>query len=293
MSGAPEHFAAIEADWRPGPVEAAEFVTAAPVRALAGLFDQPVPALGVGDPLPPLWHWLYMLDRPAQADLGEDGHPRDGGLFLPPLPDRRRMFGGGRLEFRAPIRVGDLLTRRSEVASVRARHGGSGWLLLVTVRHDYLVDGEIRTVEEQDLVYKQAGIAPVPEPAGEAVPAAPTEVPTAPWTFTLRPDPTLLFRFSALTYNAHRIHYDRDYARDVEGYPDLVVHGPLLALSLLELPRRCAPERAVAAFTFRSRAPLFASRDIEVTGVPEGDRAVFSAGLPGSAPGITASMTLR
>ncbi|TFV31275.1 hypothetical protein E4K10_00640 [Streptomyces sp. T1317-0309] len=179
MSGAPEHFAAVEADWRPGPVEAAEFVTAAPVRALAGLFDQPVPALGVGDPLPPLWHWLYVLDRPAQADLGEDGHPRDGGLFLPPLPDRRRMFGGGRLEFRAPIRVGDLLTRRSEVASVRARHGGSGWLLLVTVRHDYLVDGEIRTVEEQDLVYKQAGIAPVPEPAGEAVPAAPAEVPTA------------------------------------------------------------------------------------------------------------------
>ncbi|MGW4658435.1 hypothetical protein ACWEP2_29505 [Streptomyces sp. NPDC004279] len=93
MSGAPEHFAAIEADWRPGPVEAAEFVTAAPVRALAGLFDQPVPALGVGDPLPPLWHWLYVLDRPAQADLGEDAHPRDGGLFLPPLPDRRRMFG--------------------------------------------------------------------------------------------------------------------------------------------------------------------------------------------------------
>ncbi|MET8637783.1 MaoC family dehydratase N-terminal domain-containing protein [Streptomyces sp. NPDC004680] len=293
MSSAPEHFAAVEADWRPEPVEATEFVTAAPVRALAGLFDQPVPALGVGDPLPPLWHWLYVLDRPAQADLGEDGHPRDGGHFLPPLPDRRRMFGGGRLEFRAPIRIGDLLTRRSEVARVRVRHGGSGWLLLATVRHEYVVHGEIRTVEEQDLVYRQTGGAPAPEPVGEAVPAAPTAVPGGPWSFTLRPDPTLLFRFSALTYNAHRIHYDRDYVRDVEGYPDLVVHGPLLALSLLELPRRWAPERAVTAFAFRSRAPLFAPRDIEVTGVPEGDRVVLSAGLPGAAPGMTASATLR
>ncbi|MEV6110755.1 MaoC family dehydratase N-terminal domain-containing protein [Streptomyces sp. NPDC051940] len=285
----PELFAAIERDWRPGPVENSEFVTAAPAKAFAGVLDQQAPSTGVGDALPPLWHWLYLLDRPAQSDLGEDGHPRQGGLFLPPLPDRRRMFGGGRLEFRAPIRIGDLLTRRSEIADLRVRRGGSGWLLLVTVRHVYLVDGEVRTVEEQDLVYKQ----PDPAQAAARIPDTAEPGPAASWSYVLRPDPTLLFRFSALTYNAHRIHYDRDYATGVEGYPDLVVHGPLLALSLLELPRRFAPDRTVASFAFRSRAPLFAPEEIVVSGFPEDDRAVLTAGRPGAAPGITATVTLN
>ncbi|MFI0961257.1 MaoC family dehydratase N-terminal domain-containing protein [Streptomyces sp. NPDC021080] len=289
----PELFAKIETEWRPEPVETTEFVATGPARALAGVFDQPDSMFSVGDVLPPLWHWLHLLDRPAQAELGEDGHPREGGLFLPPLPDRRRMFGGGRLEFREPIRIGDLLTRRSEVASVRVRRGGSGWLLLVTVRQEYLVDGEIRTVEEQDIVYKQADAVPgsVAKPT-----AAPAEAPAGPWSFALRPDPTLLFRFSALTYNAHRIHYDRGYVREVEGYPDLVVHGPLLALALLELPRRFAPERQVATFAFRSRAPLFAPDEILVTGGPDDSdpyRAVMRAGRPGSAAGITATVTFR
>ncbi|WP_037823499.1 FAS1-like dehydratase domain-containing protein [Streptomyces sp. NRRL B-24720] len=290
MSGkAPEAFAKIEADWRPEPVETTEFINAAPSQALFGVLDQPHTVIGVGDALPPLWHWLHLLDRPAQADLGEDGHPRDG-LFLPPLPERRRMFGGGRLEFHAPIRVGDLVTRRSEVASVRTRKGGSGWLLLVTVRHGFYVEGELRTTEEQDIVYKQPDTAPGPT-ASAPVPAA-AEQPRAPWSFSLLPAPTLLFRFSALTYNAHRIHYDRDYARDVEGYPDLVVHGPLLALALLELPRRFAPERTVTSFAFRSKAPLFAPDTFLVSGTPDGDRALLTAGRPGAAPGISATVTL-
>ncbi|MER7717720.1 MaoC family dehydratase N-terminal domain-containing protein [Streptomyces flaveolus] len=286
---APEAFARIEADWRPEPVETTEFVTAAPAQALSGVFDRPPAVTGVGDALPPLWHWLYLLDRPAQAELGEDGHPRDG-LFLPPLAERRRMFGGGRSEFHAPIRVGDLVTRRSEVVSVRTRKGGSGWLLLVTVRHSFSVQGELRTMEEQDIVYKQPDAAPRPPVPTLSVT---DEAAPAPWSFSLTPDPTLLFRFSALTYNAHRIHYDRDYARDVEGYPDLVVHGPLLALALLELPRGFAPERTVTSFAFRSKAPLFAPEAFVVSGTPDGDTALLTAGRPGAAPGISATVTLR
>ncbi|MEE4496218.1 FAS1-like dehydratase domain-containing protein [Streptomyces sp. BE230] len=289
---APAAFARIEADWRPEAVETTEFITAAPAQALFGLFDQPPAVSGVGDALPPLWHWLHLLDRPAQAELGEDGHPHDG-LFLPPLPERRRMFGGGRLTFHAPVRIGDLVTRRSEVVSVRTRKGGSGWLLLVTIRHQYSVEGEARTTEEQDIVYKQPDAAPGATPAPSGRPDAATDTPEAPWSFELRPDPTLLFRFSALTYNAHRIHYDRDYARETEGYPDLVVHGPLLALSLLELPRRYAPERTVTSFAFRSRAPLFAPGEFIVSGIPEGDAAVLTAGRPGAAPAISATVTLR
>ncbi|MGW4804546.1 FAS1-like dehydratase domain-containing protein [Kitasatospora sp. NPDC004272] len=276
-AAAPEAFARAAAHWRPAPVESTGFVTADPAVALAALFDQEPPARAVGDELPPLWHWLYLLERPAQAELGADGHPHDG-PFLPPLPDRRRMFGGGRVRCHAPLRIGDLVTRRSQVASVRTRRGGSGWLLLVTVRHELLVDGEVRTTEEQDLVYKQ----PAPAPAPALLPPAPAvlpPVPDAPWSFELRPDPTLLFRFSALTYNAHRIHYDRDYATGTEGYPDLVVHGPLLALALLELPRRHAPGRRVAEFAYRSRSPLFAPAPVTVHGTPRGpDGADLGAG---------------
>ena len=279
----PEHFAAIEAKWRPQPVEVTEFVTAAPTAALAGLFDQSAPATGGGDALPPLWHWLHLLDRPAQAELGDDGHPRDG-LFLPPLPDRRRMFGGGRLEFHAPIRIGDLLTRQSEIATMRVRRGCSGWLLLVTVRHIFLVDGEIRTVEEQDIIYKQADAGPAaPAPTKAADPAT-TQASVYPWEFTLVPDSRLLFRFSALTYNTHRIHYDHTYATEVEGYPGLVVHGPLLALALLELPRRFAPQRTVRSFAYRLRGPLFAPAPVLVHGSPQDTGAELGAGPRGGAP---------
>lgn len=300
-----ERFAAIERNWRPEPVELSEFVTAAPAKALAGLFDQERPAMGAGDPLPPLWHWLYLLDRPAQDELGEDGHPR-AGLFLPPLPDRRRMFGGGRLEFRAPILVGDLLTRRSSVARVRVRRGGSWWLLLVTIRHELMAHDQLRVAEEQDIVYRQPG-SDVPAAGRRAArgphhaDGTPRSVPSeaassvrtessAPWTYTLRPDPTLLFRFSALTYNAHRIHYDRDYATRVEGYPDLVVHGPLLALALLELPRRFVPDRRVASFAYRLRSPLFLPAEVSVAGEPEEGSAELSAGARGASPACTGTV---
>jgi 3-methylfumaryl-CoA hydratase len=258
----PPHFAAIAEEWAPPEAVSDDVMTHAPVAALAGLFDQPDPAPRDGDPLPPLWHWLYFAEFPAQSELGPDGHPRDG-AFLPPLPDRRRMFGGGRLTFHAPLRRGETVTRRAGVARVRVRRGGSGWLLLVTVRSEFSVGDELRVEEEQDLVYRDSRPSPAPPGPGEG--------PEGPWRFELTPGPVMLFRFSALTSNAHRIHYDLSYATQVEGYPGLLVHGPLLALGLLELPRRFAAGRAVREFTYRARQPIYAGAPVLFGGGPQPD----------------------
>ncbi len=259
----PPSFTDIQEAWSPPEGVSIDVLTHGPVAALAGLFDQPDPAPADGDPLPPLWHWLYFAEWPPESALGPDGHPRDG-AFLPPLPDRRRMFGGGRLTFHAPLRLGETVTRRSSVAHVRTRLGGSGWLLIVTVRGEFSVDGDVRVVEEQDIVYRDPSATYAPPVAASA--GAP---PTGPWEFELVPDPVLLFRFSALTANAHRIHYDVPYATEVEGYPGLLVHAPLLALALLELPRRFAPKKAVREYAYRARRPLFAGAPIRVGGRPD------------------------
>ncbi len=216
------------------------------VAAFSALLDLPRSAAGAGDPLPPLWHWLYFLDRPRRSELGEDGHPAHG-HFLPPMPDRRRMIAGGRLEVRAPMRVGDRIERRSELVAAQPKSGRSGAMLFVTVRHEFRRGDELLAVEEQDVVYRS-------QPGGRPRPLAPREPapePASRWRIELPTDPALLFRFSALTYNTHRIHYDQPYATGVEGYPGLVVHGPLLALLLLEIPRRELPGRTVTAFDFR------------------------------------------
>lgn len=263
-------FADIAATWRPDPIEVTETITAGPAHDLAALLDADPP----DDVLPPLWHSVYLLDRPTRAELGDDGHPRDGYL-LPPLPERRRMFGGGVAEFVGPIRIGETVTRRSTVADVRVREGRSGALLLVAVRHTYLVDGVERVVEQHDLVYRDPTAArPVsaPEPEDAEKPK------NVPWRFTLPTDPVTLFRFSALTANAHRIHYDHPYATEVEGHPGLLVHGPLLALALLELPRRHALQATVRAFAYRLRRPCYAGAPVEVTGRPDGADASLFAG---------------
>jgi 3-methylfumaryl-CoA hydratase len=266
--GPPPSFTAIQDGWDPPAAVATDVLTHGPVAALAGLFDQPDPAPADGDPLPPLWHWVFFNDWPPQSELGADGHPRDG-AFLPPLPDRRRMFGGGRLTVHAPLRLGETVTRHSAVTRVRTRHGDSGWLLLVTLRNEFSVGGKTRVVEEQDLIYRDPGrepARPVESPLGEP--------PAGTWRLELAPDPVLLFRFSALTANAHRIHYDLPYATGVEGYPGLLVHGPLLAMALLELPRRFAGERLLREYSFRARRPVFAGRRITIGGGPGTDGVV-------------------
>ncbi|GEL18043.1 FAS1-like dehydratase domain-containing protein [Pseudonocardia asaccharolytica] len=280
------------AGWSPGPVEASTRLDRWPAEAFAALLDQPLPVAADGDPLPLGWHWFYHLEHPAHADLGDDGHPAHG-HFLPPIPDRRRMFGGARMELREPLRIGAEVVRRSSLLEVTPKHGRSGAMLFLTLRHEFTQDGAVALVEEQDIVYRSqrdgfgeaAAQAPV---AAEPPPAAPGT-----WRLRLDPDPALLFRFSALTYNAHRIHYDEPYVTGVEGYPGLVVHGPLLALLLLELPRRHAPDRQVVSFEFRLSRPAFAGVPVIAEAVPGGERIELTAGVPGRPASITGSVGSR
>ena len=262
--------AATLAGWAPEPTEATDVITAGPALGLAGLFDAPPPVTKPDDLLPPLWHWLYFLARPAELELGPDGHPASG-PFMPPIPRRRRMFAGGRVTWHAPVRCGDTLTRRSELAGWTVRQGHTGELLFVTVRDTFSREGCLVVTEEQDLVYRSSPAGPeaAPPPAAAPTPAAASAAAAAPdgqWRLGLIADPVLLFRFSALTYNAHRIHYDAAYATEVEGHPGLVVHGPLLALLMLELPRRHLTGRPVTELTFRARSPVYAGDAFTVSG---------------------------
>ena len=230
--------------------QAADEATRAPALALAATLDRDASGLAHGDPLPPLWHWIYFTPKAPAREIGVDGHPRRGG-FLPPVSLPRRMWAGGRLEFHAPIRIGDALSRTSTITDVRRREGKTGALVFVTVRHEIMRDGQPLLSEEHDIVYRdlpQPGAAsPPPEPA-------PTDESTA---RRVVPDPVLLFRYSALTFNGHRIHYDRSYVTEVEGYPGLIVHGPLIATLLVDEARRQRPDLVVRRFSFKAVQPLF------------------------------------
>ncbi|MCW0211887.1 MAG: MaoC family dehydratase N-terminal domain-containing protein [Pseudonocardia sp.] len=284
MTGLADHVAA----WEPEPIEESDTIGARPSTAFAAVLDQASPIDAPDAELPLGWHRFHFLEAPATAELGEDGHVREG-HFLPPIPNRRRMFAGGRLTAHAPIRVGDDIVRRSEITSVEPKTGRSGEMLFVTLRQEFRRDGELVLVEEEDAVYRQQ------EPgAPRAAPEAPQAGPVpdaAPWRAMLHPDEAMLLRFSALTYNAHRIHYDLPYARDVEGFPGLLVHGPLLALLLLELPRRFTPDRRVAEFAYRLKAPSFAGAPIVADGTLTESGADLAAGVPDATPAITGTIT--
>ena len=202
-------------------------VGAAPVVSLHATLDDPVATVADGAVLPPLWHWLYFLPKVRQSEIGPDGHAKRGG-FLPPVPLPRRMWAGGQFEFRSPIRVGDRITRLSTIEDVKSKEGRTGSLVFVKVRHEVRCDGaaDPAIVEHHDIVYRAAqqpdDVAPPPQ-------KAPSD---ADWTRRIVPDDVLLFRYSALTFNGHRIHYDRRYVTEVEGYPGLIVHGPLIATLL-------------------------------------------------------------
>ena len=278
--------AAVES-WDPAPVTSTARVHAEPATAFAALLDQPAPVSADGDPLPPAWHWFTFLDRPATADLGDDGHPR-AGHFLPPVPHRRRMIAGGRLEQTAPLRIGAEVTRTSTLASRAVKEGRSGEMLFVTVRSEYREADRLLLTEEQDLVYRSQPPGAPRTPAAQAPPAPEDDGPAV----ELLPDAPLLFRFSALTYNAHRIHYDLPYATDVEGHAGLVVHGPLLALLLLEVPRRAHPGRAVTSFGYRLTRPAYAGTPVRARGSLDDDRLELSAAVEGRAPSIAGTARL-
>jgi 3-methylfumaryl-CoA hydratase len=278
----------IIAGWAPGPTETTETIAAGPAVALSGLLDREPAATATGNPIPPLWHWLYFLDRPATSELGPDGHPA-AGHFMPPMPQRRRMYAGGRASYTGAFRCGDEITRRSELADATVKQGRTGELLFVTVRSVFTRAGAVIATEEQDVVYRSGP----PAAGGAAGPRGPHEAAgPAPWQIQIVPDPVLLFRFSALTYNAHRIHYDADYATGVEGHPGLVVHGPLLALLCFELPRRHAPRQRVTQLSFRARSPVYVGQRFTVTGGPRGGGCAMQVAGPDGAVALTAEARL-
>lgn len=253
-----------------------ETIVPEPAHALARLLDVDLPDLEA-EGLPATWHWLYLLERPRQGDLGADGHPARGGLPAPPGPGRRRMWAGGRVRTFGPLRVGSTATRESELVSTKEKLGGSGRLTFVVVRHTVTQAGQTVVVEDQEVVYRDATeggrteVIPIDDPP-----------PARDGDWSIDVDPTLLFRFSALTYNAHRIHYDRDYARDVEGYPGLLTHGPLQALVMAEAARSTGISGPVD-FRYRLVAPLFDHQGLVVRadGTGTGDRATSVRDLSG------------
>lgn len=246
-----------------------------PAYALGGLLGVPVPDLAGGARLPMLWHWCYLLDRPAQADLGPDGHPVRGVLPVPPAPGLRRMWAGGRVRASGALRCGEPATRLTRVLSMTDKVGRSGPMTFVSVGHQIAQRNQVVIDEEQDFVYRapatDARVAAATDGAGAPV------VPAGDGEWEIAVSPTLLFRFSALTYNAHRIHYDRDFARDIEGYPGLLTHGPLQALAMAEAARAAeGSEPAVAAvreqsFEYRLVSPLFDHQGMVVSAIPGED----------------------
>lgn len=239
-------------------------LSAAPVRALSATLDRDDPEPVPGTELPPLWHWLYFLPRHRQSELGADGHARLGG-FLPPVPLPRRMWAGGRLQWHAPLRLGEAVERSSRIVSVSHKAGRSGDLVFVLVRHEVRNAAGLALTEEHDIVYR------APPRPGDPVPPPQPAPQQAPWSREIVPDPVLLFRYSALTFNGHRIHYDRSYVTGVEGYPGLVVHGPLIATLLVDLVRRERPQAVLKSFSFKAVRPTYDLHPFRVCGRPADD----------------------
>jgi 3-methylfumaryl-CoA hydratase len=242
-----------------------DVIGATPLRGLSAALDREDPAPAAGAAVPPLWHWLYFLPQARQGELGPDGHPRRGG-FLPAVPLPRRMWAGGRLRWEAanPLCVGQTVQRVSTVRSVSHKSGRSGELVFVRVEHRFSNDAGLALTEEHDIVYRAAARPGDPAPAPQRPPLAGLQA----WSRSIVSDPVLLFRYSALTFNGHRIHYDRRYVTQEEGYPGLVVHGPLIATLLLDLLRRELPQAAVSGFEFKAVRPTFDLHPFSVHGMP-------------------------
>ena len=244
-----------------------DIATATPYAALSATLDyadtaRPAP----GTSLPYLWHWLYFLPIYAQSEIGEDGHAKRGG-FMPPVPLPRRMWAASDFEFNAPLLVGDALQRTSTIVDVKEKSGRTGSLIFVKVKHEIRRNNQaaVALTEHHNIVYRPAArpddVAPPPQ-------AAPVE---SAWQRHITPSDVLLFRYSALTFNGHRIHYDRKYVTEVEGYPGLIVHGPLIATLLMDLLRRQLPDAKVLKFEFKAVRPTFDIHPFSVHGQPSPD----------------------
>ena len=233
-----------------------------PARALAAALDNEV-LPEKWDLLPPFWEWLYFLPTPKASATGEDGHPVKGG-FLPPVPLPRRMWAAGEAEYIKPVKIGAIAKRVSTIESVDLKEGSTGTLVFVAVKHDIFQDNMLCISQIQNIVYREPPAANAPVPPVKKPPAE------ALWSKTITPDPILLFRYSALTFNGHRIHYDRSYAVQEELYPALVVHGPLLVTLLMELARAELPKERVSYIKFRAIRPTFDTSPFQVQAKQEG-----------------------
>ncbi|MCS0504707.1 FAS1-like dehydratase domain-containing protein [Ancylobacter mangrovi] len=233
-----------------------------PLAGLYAALDQ-AGTVEIGTALPPTGQWLYFQPLVPQAGLGPDGHPERGG-FLPPIELPRRMWAASEITFHRPMCVGDTVEKRSRIAGVSVKNGRTGTLAFVTVNHSYLKGGLLMLTEVQTLVYREAPAPGEPAPPPQPAPGG------ALWSHRVVPDTRLLFRYSAVTFNAHRIHYDEPYAREVEGYPGLVVHGQLTATLLVDAFRQERPTMAIGGFSFRAMRPVFAGTPVHLEGAEDG-----------------------
>lgn len=248
-------------------VKATDLISLSRAEAMSATLDREEAPL-VGTALPYLWHWLYFWPVTAHSLLGEDGHPKKGN-FLPDLGLPRRMWAGGRFRFLAPLVIGKSSTRTSRITAVEEKTGRSGRLGFVTVTHEIKSAESIALVEEHDIVYRDL-------PGPGSVTATPVSAPAScDWLKEIHPNEVLLFRYSALTFNGHRIHYDKPYVQQVEGYPDLVVHGPLIATLLMELLVSHQPGAKVQDFAFKAIRPTFLGNPFSVCGQASADGKVI------------------
>ncbi len=262
-----------------------DHITLAPLQALAATLDRDDPPPGPGDAVAPGWQWLYFLPLHPLRAISTDGHPTRGG-FLPPVPLPRRMWAASRIELRHALRAGSAVTRTSRIADVSAKQGRTGPLVFVRVHHEISDAHGLAITEDQDIVYREMA------QTGETPPAAPAARTDEQFSRRITPDPVLLFRYSALTFNGHRIHYDRPYAMGEEAYPGLVVHGPLIATLLIDQLRRAHPAVHVRAFEFKAVSPLFDTAPFEVCGRLDGDVASLWARGPQGQLAMQASATI-
>ena len=247
-----------------------ETIAAEPLQRMRATLDMPPKVIETGEIVPPLWHWAYFLTPVRASKLGRDGHPALGD-FMPSVPLPRRMWAGGEFTFDGALKVGDHARKQSTVRDVTVKNGRTGRLCFVKVEHCIYVGDEIRFSEIHNIVYRDV------KQAGENDILPPEAPDNASWTLEVVPNSTLLFRYSALTFNGHCIHYDLDFCREVEGYPGLVFHGPLTATMLLQLAVDQNPDRAIAAYEFRALSPLFDNAVFNLNGRMEGNKAILWA----------------
>jgi len=247
-------------------IEDEDLVTAAPIKAMICTFDRDEEVPAPGEPIAPGWHLCFLHSYARRASLGKDGAAAEGGV-LPRIPMPRRMYAGSTFTFEGDIRMGDKLRRELEFTDIQLRQGSTGTLIVTTQTRRLFTPRGLALTEAANTVFREEVKAGEKSgvPVREAAPA------DAPWRRTITPDPVMLFRYSAVTFNPHRIHYDRTYCLEVEGYPGLVVHGPFAQQCLFDLLRDSMPGRRIKTFSVRARAPLFDNAPFDVIGRPTAD----------------------